>query len=102
MLRPCGSSPYPQARLRAQCDGVEDVPMLGPRACLAVLFFLLTSLELEPIEQWASLVDGERRHVILWGPRIPVAKELSREPACGADRSSHALPHLAEAVGVTE
>src|SRR6266545_4548999 len=102
MLRPSGSSPYPQTLLRAPCDGVEDVPMLGPRARLTVLFLLLKSLELEPLEQRASLVDGERRHVIFRGPRIPVAKELSREPACGADRASHPLPHLAEAVGVPE
>src|SRR6266545_4313015 len=77
------SSPSVCLSERAPCDGVEDVPMLGPRACLAILFFLLKSLELEPLEQRASLVDGERRHVILRGPRIPVAKELSREPACG-------------------
>src|SRR6266498_3788858 len=96
------SSPSVCLSERAPCGGVEDVPMLGPRACLAVLFFLLKSLELEPLEQRASLADGKRRHVILRGPRIPVAKELSREPACGADRASHPLPHLAEAVGVTE
>src|SRR5512132_674404 len=91
----------PSARRSAR-HRVEDVPVLGAVAGLAVVLLLLEPLERPSIEESSRLGLRERADVIVRRPRVAFAEQLPREAAAGNDRAADPGPHVGEPGRVAE